>query len=386
MKIIMSAYSMKPPLTGIGIYTRHLFHGLNQSKQVSELICIPQNDINNQKIVKKKYFFINKMIKSLPGTYAALNHYRDITFRRKTLLLSEKDFIYHEPSYILRPYSGLKVCTVHDLSHLHYPQCHPRERVNFLSKQLAKSITSAHHIITGSDFVRNEIIDFFKVSPHKVSVVYHGVSKRYRPYTQNDLRPILARYQLMEKKYLLCVATLEPRKNLERLIQAFCQLPRRLRQKYPLVLIGSKGWGSAKLEKLMDQLVRKNEIYWLGYVSAFDLPYLYAGAIAFLYLSIYEGFGLPILEALASGVPCIVSDVSSMPEVVGNAGLRVNPFDIELITARLNQVLNDSSLRDDLKDKGITQASKFSWETCITNTLRVYESILASLSVTVLRS
>ncbi|WP_081441691.1 glycosyltransferase family 4 protein [Rickettsiella grylli] len=386
MKIIINGHSIKAPLTGIGLYTRQLFQGLKHNGRITELICIPENTGTIGKDIKKNSFSpIKKMIKSLPGTYTTFNQWRSLNFRRKTRLLAQKNFIYHEPSYILHPYAGPKVCTVHDLSHIHYPQYHPRERVKFLSKQLAKSIASAQHIITGSNFIRNEIINFFNVSPDKISVVYHGVSKRFQPYTQNELNPI-ARYQLTKKKYLLSVATREPRKNIKRLLHAYSRLPASLRKQYPLVLIGSKGWNSVQLEKLIDKQVRKKEIYDLGYVPDLDLPYLYAGAAAFLYLSIYEGFGLPILEALASGIPVIASNVSSIPEVMGTAGCLVNPFDVMSITERLNEILNDPILRDHLKQKGIVHAAQFSWETCITNTIGVYESILASSSVTVLRS
>ncbi len=380
MRIIINGHSLKPPLTGIGHYTQCLLQGLQHNARIRELVCIPKINNDDENLDKKNYWStkINSFIRSLPGTYAALNKFRNINFKKKVASFSEKNFIYHEPSYILRPYSGLKICTVHDLSHIHYPQYHPRERVKFLLKHLAISIEHAQHIITGSHFVRREIIDFFKLPANKITTVYHGVAKIFRPRAENDLKPVLARYQLLGKKYLLYIGTLEPRKNIERLIQAFCRLPPQWRAQYPLILVGSKGWCSYKLEKLIHQLTQKEQFYYLGYVPEEDLPYLYSGAHAFVYLSLYEGFGLPVLEALASGIPCMTSNVSSIPEVVGEAGLLVNPWDVDAITAALSRLLSDPVLRADLKRKGLLQAAKFSWQSCVNNTIDVYEGILAS--------
>jgi alpha-1,3-rhamnosyl/mannosyltransferase len=380
MNVILNTDSLQAPLTGIGWYTRHLLEGLQKHNDINQLVCIPNINVTNQ-LTKTSFILkqnLKKVIKFFPGTYASLNCIRNVKFKNKARFLIGNNFIYHEPNYILRPYSGLKLCTVHDLSHIHYPQYHPRERVKFLLKHLAMSIKKAQHIITPSDFIRHEIIDFFKLPPNKISTVYHGFAKLFKPRVENDLKPILARYRLLEKKYLLYVGTLEPRKNIERLIQAFYRLPQQWRKQYPLVLVGSKGWRSGKLEKLIHKLIKKEEVFYLGYIPEADLPYLYSGAHVFLYLSLYEGFGLPVLEALASGIPCITSDVSSIPEVVGDAGLLVNPWSVDAITEILKRLLSDPVLQADLRRKGPIQASKFSWEMSLNKTIDVYESILSS--------
>lgn len=288
----------------------------------------------------------------------------------------DQNFIYHEPCYILRPYSGPKICTVHDLSHIRYPYYHPKQRVKFLLDNLPGSIYEADHIITASEFIRNEIIDLFNISPIKVTCVYHGVSKAFKARRFIDIKSVLAIYGLHEKSYLLSVGTLEPRKNLEHLIQAFNQLPEKQRKKYPLVVIGIKGWHTHPLVKMMQPLIKKEQLYCLGYVPEAYLPFLYSGAFGFLYISIYEGFGLPILEAMASGIPTLTSSESAMPEVVGDAAMQVNPFDIEMITDQLNHLINDLTLRDRLKQLGPIQAAKFSWESCVEGTIGVYQQTL----------
>ncbi|MCZ6908285.1 MAG: glycosyltransferase family 1 protein [Rickettsia endosymbiont of Ixodes persulcatus] len=269
------------------------------NNKITKLMHMPVISANNYNKYRNNFFFekIKKIMRCCSIAYTCLEYYRNYIFSKKSRYFYYKNFIYHEPCYILRPYSGIKICNVHDLSHIYYIECHPRERVKFLFKYLPKSIKEADHLITGSHFMRNEIINYFRISPEKITTIYHGVSKIFRPRQFVEIAHILARYGLLEKSYLLSVGTLEPRKNLERLIQAFNLLPERQRKKFPLVLVGMKGWGTHRLMKLINQLIRKEELYCLGYVSSDDLPYLYSGAYGFVYVSLYEGFGLPLLEA-----------------------------------------------------------------------------------------
>lgn len=253
--------------------------------------------------------------------------------------------------------------------------------MNFLLRYLPDSVRKADHIITASEFIRNEIIDLFNLSPVKVTCVYHGVSKVFKVRPFIDVKSVLAIYALHEKSYLLSVGTLEPRKNLECLIHAFKRLSEQSRNKHPLILIGLKGWQTHCLEKMIQPLIKKQQLYCLGYVPETDLPYLYSGAYGFIYISIYEGFGLPLLEAMASGIPTLASNESAMPEVVGDAAMLVNPLDIDLITDKLNQLINDVTLRDRLKQLGPIQAAKFSWESCIQNTIVVYQQTLKALGI-----
>lgn len=381
MNIILNTTSLQHPLTGIGWYTRHLLEGLQKNNFIKQLICIPHEKKFNQ--IEKKFFplqsNIKKTIKHFPGAYNALNSYRNIKFIKKTRFLMNEKFLYHEPCYILRPYSGPKVCTIHDLSHIHCPEYHPKERVMFLNRHL--DINKADHIITGSDFIRKEIINIFNISPNKITRIYHGISKAFKVRDFFEIKITLRRYNLHNKSYLLYVGTLEPRKNLESLIQAFKQLPDQLRKNYPLVLVGIKGWKTGRLEKLTKKLINQEQLYFLGYVPESELPFLYSGAYGFIYLSVYEGFGLPLLEAMASGIPTLASDQSSMPEVVGDAAIITNPFDIDLITDKLNQLITDVTLRDTLKKLGPLQAVKFSWDSCVENTIKVYQQTLKSLGI-----
>lgn len=381
MNIILNGQTLQCPLTGIGYYTRYLLEGLKKNELINQIICIPNIKTSYQN-TEKNYFIkknIKKFIKFLPYTYSVLHTFRNANFYNKTHFLVKENYIYHEPCYILKPYLGPKVCTIHDLSHIRYPEYHPKERISFLNRYL--NIYNANQIITPSNFIKNEIINIFDISPNKISTVYHGVSKIFKPRKFNEIKHFLMRYNLHDKSYLLSVGTLEPRKNLVRLLQAFRQLPDQQRRKYPLVLVGTKGWNISRFEKLIHPLIKKEQLYCLGYIPEVDLPYLYSGAYGFIYLSVYEGFGLPLLEAMASGIPTLASSVSAMPEIVGNAAILANPFDLDLIAVKLNQLTDDLTLRKTLKKMGPLQADKFSWDSCIENTIAVYRRTLNSLGV-----
>lgn len=383
MNIILNTHTLRYPLTGIGKYTQNLLNGLRINQSINQIICIP-NILKNSSEIPNKNIFISKLKKNLrilPGLYSSYNFLNDILFKNKTQHLLGENFIYHEPGYVLKPYSGFKICTIHDLSHIKYPSYHPKERVNFLSRYLPSSVLKADHIITISKFIRNEIIHLLNIPPEKVTCIYLGVSKLFKIRSNIDVKSVLAIFNLIDKSYLLSVGTLEPRKNLERLIQAFQQLPEQQRNKYPLVLVGIKGWNTSRFEKIARSLIKKQQLYCLGYVPEIYLPYLYSGAYGFIYISIYEGFGLPLLEAMASGIPTLASSASALPEVVGDSAIMVNPFDIDLITDKLNQLINDLDLRDRLKQLGPIQASKFSWESCIENTIEIYQRTLKASGV-----
>ena len=318
---------------------------------------------------------LKRIIKEFPGSYTTLNYYRKIKYTYNTYSLINKKFVYHEPCYVLKPYLGPKICTIHDLSHIHYPESHPKERVKFLLRYLPTTINTADHIITGSEFIRQELINLCNVSSDKVTTIHHGISKVFKVRSVNQFNFVLSRYGLNGKTYLLSVGTLEPRKNLERLIYAFKKLPEHQRVKFPLVIVGVQGWKTCHLKKLVQSLIIKGQIYILGYVIEYDLPYLYSGAYGFIYLSIYEGFGFPILEALASGIPTLASNISSIPEIVDNSAILCNPFNVDEITIKIKYLLDDINWREKLKISGPKQAEKFSLSTFIEKTIDVYRKI-----------
>lgn len=379
MQVILNVDAIQPPLTGIGHYALQLARGLQRHPSISDIrffsayrwIVDPEQALHaNQSL--------SQVRSRIPFKTLALHLYnfaRSQLFRWHTRNL--KNYVLHTPNYILMPFPGAAVTTVHDLSYLHYPQHHPRERIAFMERQMPRTLAQAAMIITDSEFVRQELIDLLSVAAHRVQTVPLGVEDSFHPRSPAELAPTLTRYGLADLPYLLVVATLEPRKNLLHLAEAYSRLPMALRQRHPLVIVGARGWLTGELEQRLEPLEHSGQVKRLGYLPQDDLPLLYAGAWAFAFPSLYEGFGLPVLEALASGTPTLTSNRSSLPEVAGDAAVLVNPEDVDAITAGLERLLTDSEWHALAVERGLRQASQFSWERCVEETVAVYQRALA---------
>jgi len=378
MKIILSVDAINPPLTGIGNYALQLARGLPLHSAIRDIryfsayrwVENPEQALStNQPIARIRRSIPFKNTAAL--VYGALQRRY---FHWKTRALG--DYIIHAPNYVLPRCDGPAVTTIHDLSHLHYPQHHPPERIAYLAAHLPDTLARASCVIAVSDFVRQEIIELLGVPPARVITVPNGVDPVYQPYPATRTEPVLNRYGLTGTTYLLVVATLEPRKNLTRLLDAYARLPAPLQEQYPLVLAGAQGWGMDTLEQRLEPLERRGQVRRLGYVSQADLPLLYAGAWAFAYPSLYEGFGLPVLEALASGVPTLTSERSALPEVTGDAALLIDPEAVDELTTGLERLLTDTHWRSLAIERGLRQASRFSWQRCVDETVAVYQQVL----------
>jgi len=232
----------------------------------------------------------------------------------------------------------------------------------------------SHHIITVSENSKSEIIKYLNVSEEKISVIYGGYADIFKLESDDRLSSDVKRKYNITGNYLLYVGTLEPRKNLLGLIRAYAQS--RAKDDFILVLAGGKGWQYENIFKLVRELKLENRIIFTGYVPENDLPGLYQGATLFVYPSFYEGFGLPPLEAMACGLPVIVSHTTSLPEVVGDAGVYVDPNDVEQISFSIDTVLSDSELRQTLIQRGLERAKLFSWEKAAKETLKLYQKVV----------
>lgn len=284
--------------------------------------------------------------------------------------------VQHGPNFLLLPYAGPSVVTIHDLSFIHYPEYHPRERLRMLERELPKTLSQADHILTVSEYVRQEIIQVLGVPPSRVSVSSNGVAPTFHPMSSERTRPVLRELGLEHGRYLLCVATREPRKNLARLLNAFSGLPVGLKSAFPLVLAGSDGWLTEDLERLIHPLESSGLARRLGYVPEPSLPALVAGASGLAMPSFYEGFGLPVLEAMACGVPVLTANRASLPEVAGDAALLVDPENELAIREGLEQLLTDGQFRRTATGRGLKQAMKFTWAACVDQTVQAYHHVV----------
>ena len=280
--------------------------------------------------------------------------------------------LYHEPNYVPIRFDVPVVTTVHDLSWLRYPDAHPIDRVRWLEKGLPRALEQSAAILVDSEFVRQEVLTTFGIDPQRVTVAHLGVGAQFRPRSREETNAVLRPLALVHGSYLLTVGTIEPRKNLAHALEAYALLPPALRERFPLVVAGAKGWRSGAMEVKLRQLADCGQIRFLGHVPGGDLPALYAGAAAFVFPSLYEGFGLPPLEAMASGVPVLVSDRASLPEVVGEAGVTLDPERPERTAELIVALMGDAGERTRLGGAVVERARGFTWEACAKLTLAVY--------------
>jgi glycosyltransferase involved in cell wall biosynthesis len=280
--------------------------------------------------------------------------------------------IVHGPNYFLPPQADSGIITLHDLSVFRYPETHPQDRIKDFERQFERSVDRATHVITDSETVRQEVLREFGIDQRNITAIPLGAGPQFHARSTTELDAHLKPLGLVPGGYALCVSTLEPRKKIAELIGAWRALPDPLRGSNPLVLAGAKGWLNDSLHDAVSDGVAAGWLKHLGFVAERSLPALYAGASLFLYPSIYEGFGLPPLEGMASGVPVLVSDKSCAAEVCGDAAAYADPDDIDNFRSAIIQALTDSQWRAEARSKGLERASAFSWEKCIAETVAVY--------------
>jgi glycosyltransferase involved in cell wall biosynthesis len=278
--------------------------------------------------------------------------------------------------YTAPPFVKTKVVSViHDISYEHLPETFNRRSRFQMKLTIRHTAKRAAHILAPSEYSRQDIIDTYKIDPTRISTIPLAAPEFYKPIPDADvLKDAKSRYGLPDD-YILAVGSIQPRKNLVRLMSAYALLMQKGHDLPPLVLAGKKAWLAD--ETLEGEALKavKDKVIFTGYVPDCDLPSLYSGAICFVYPSFFEGFGLPPLEAMQCGTPVITGNLTSLPEVVGDAGILVDPYNIEQIAAALERVLGDEQLRSDLSKRGLERASLFTWDRTARQTLDIFEKI-----------
>ncbi len=267
------------------------------------------------------------------------------------------------------------VVTIHDLGYLHFPRAHRLLDRLYLDLSTRYNARAAAHIIADSQATKRDLVERYGVAPSKIAVIYPGYDgETFQPLRDREaIEAVKARYGIAGD-YILFVGTIQPRKNLVRLMEAFSLLKRQAAD-LQLVIAGKKGWLYEAIFRRVRELGLEGRVVFTGYVAEEDLPALFSGARLFVFPSLYEGFGLPVLEAMACGVPVVCSNASSLPEVAGDAALLFDPLDVEGMAAAMERVLGDERLRAELVERGLKRARGFSWERCARQTLAVLESV-----------
>ncbi|UXM85418.1 glycosyltransferase family 4 protein [Methanococcus aeolicus] len=364
MKIGIIANSLNPPRTGVGNVLYNVLKNIPKRKYKNfYLINYEKNNIfpETNKIIIKNPF---KMAKTFLW-------YQTLPMKNE---LKELDII-HNP-YQLPTFFNFKqkyILSVLDIIQILFPK--EIKKSVYISQKimLSKSIQSADKIISISHHTKNDIIKHFKIPKDKIKVIHLAANENYKPLNEKEIDKIKQKYNL-NYPFILYVGTLEPRKNIPTLLKAFYKLKKR-GIIHKLVITGKKGWKYKSIFETIEKLNLQKDVIFTGYVPDEDLPALYNAADLFVYPSIYEGFGLPPLEAMQCGTPVITSNTSSLPEVVGDAGIMVNPYDVDELANKMYEVLTNDGLREELSKKGIERAKLFSWKKCAEEHLKVYEEV-----------
>ncbi len=376
LTLYLNATPLLLPKTGIRQYTLSLLAQLAQLEEIvphyfylthwSDQLVSSEGSIGGSHLWKLKNFIRDRMPYSLEIQHRA----RGALFRKGAK--GGVGAVYHEPNFLPFETDLTTVITAHDLSVLRYPETHPAARVKFMVACLPRAVASAAYVITDSEFVRQELIAEYFLPPEKVVTIHLAAGAEFTSQPAGKMETVLARHGLLARKYLLAVGTLEPRKNLVTAIRAYAELPASVRREYSLVLAGLRGWHNEELDKLLNPLVGRGEVKVLGFVPEQDLPALYVGATAFVYPSLYEGFGLPPLEAMACGTPVITSNRASLPEVVGDAGIQVEAMDVTGLRDAMLHLIEDPQERSRRSAMGLARSAQFSWAKTAAETVAVY--------------
>jgi glycosyltransferase involved in cell wall biosynthesis len=288
--------------------------------------------------------------------------------------------IFHSTDFVLPPVRQARtILTVHDLTFMRLPQCAEAGLRAYLNKVVPRSIERADLVLADSQSTKNDLVELLGISPDKIEVVYAGVERRFRPMEgERALQRVKKRYGL-DFPFILSLGTLEPRKNFTGLIEAYALMRDKGKEvkdrELKLVIAGGKGWLYDEIFARVKELGMENEVIFPGFVADEDLPALYNLAKLFAFPSLYEGFGLPPLEAMACGTPVVTSDRPSLPEVVGEAGLMVKATDSQELAKAMERGLTDKNLRREMREKGLKQAAKFTWEAAAGKLLDVYSTL-----------
>lgn len=363
--------------SGCGQIVTNLLSEFRGSKAANEYFLITFKDDPSTYVRKNENF-----IEIQSGLYAA-GSIKRILWNQFVLpyhMLKNKIDLLHIPVPDLFMKACPTVVSIEDLAEYRIKNKYSPLRMLYRKAILPRIARKADHIITVSESSKKDIVELLGTSPDKISVIYHGINKNFRPLDREGaFGSIREKYRVPEEYILYVGRIMHPSKNIVRIIRAFHRLRSIKGIRHKLVLVGKNDWGHETVHKTIRELRMEEEVLFMGYVPDSDLPFFYNCAAAFVFPSLYEGFGLPVIEAMACGLPVMTSNVSSMPEVAGDAALLVNPYDLNEIENGIYSLLSDDRLRQDLIRKGIERSKLFSWCKAGEKYMKIYASVLDNL-------
>ena len=356
--------------TGIGVYTRNLWEQLGRR---SDVCVTPVDGFGNRAAVDSA-----RESFSFPWRYgpsAAMTTLTGCSFpgaRR----LHERIDVYHATDYWIPRLRGTPVvATLHDAIAVSHPEWAPPRHRWVKNALLKSSARWADAVVTVSAAMVPEIVEYFGVSADRISVVHNGISSEWLDRVDSRQSAATLQRHGLESGYVLTVGTLQPRKNLGRLLKAHAAMSPEYKRLHPLLVVGSQGWVSDEEMEMLVAAAARRQAIWLQHVPEADLKAIYQNACALAVPSLYEGFGLPLIEGFASAIPVLTSDAASLSEISGGAALLVDPLDVEAIADGLKRIVADPGLRKELVERGNKRIHDFSWQRCAAQTIDVYRKV-----------
>ena len=377
MRIAYDGIPLVGQRSGIGYYTEHLIRAVARADREARCVIVGPWPVRSSRGFSSLSFAEPNIELPTPRLWTRLyRRIRDELGVPASLeaLVGPVD-VFHGTNFLLsHPVRRAKrVVSIHDLTVMLFPEWHPAGRLREMHAGLRASAEAADRIIAVSRHTKNDIVKHLGVEPDRVAVVPLAVDPSLRPLPRAEIDAALAPLGLTHGAYLLFLGTIEPRKNVGRLLDAVLAAGPDVG---PVVLAGGLGWGNDALRPRIAELTRQGRVRSLGYVQETLRIGLLGGARALVYPSLYEGFGLPPLEAMACGTPVVTSDVASLPEVVGDAALLVDPLHTDELASAIERLWHDEALRADLRARGLARARQFTWEATARLTLDVYARAL----------
>ncbi len=368
LRVLYNALTLTPPFSGVQVYSCQLIKQAireNGSEDFRFIPLLPEKS--------SVFSFSDRILTVKTTTRPRRIAYEHTQIHR--LFQKQQATLLHAPSYILPVhFKGPAVLTVHDTIALDFPSYCKNSNALYFSLLLKKSIRSADRIIAVSRQVKDDILRHCAIDPDKIQVVYHGVDASFRSVTDSTQMEHIRKKYRLPGRYLLFVGNIEPKKNLERMFEALFQIRNKIDHK--LVIAGRWGWKYRPVQKAVQKLDLRDQVVFLDYVDQADLPALYTGADLFLFPSLYEGFGLPVLEAMACGTPVMTSDKGSLPEISGGHAFYTNPMCSDEMARDILSALDDHSTRLTKSRAGREHASLFTWEKTWQQTKQIYLSMV----------
>lgn len=363
MRIFVEGTPLFGKRTGVGQYTKRLLEKVAETDKSNTYTVFgflflgkPLHAPINKSLVSYR------LIRYMPGRVYNKILKANIPMPVDLLMTTKPDVVLF-PNFVRWPlaFGEKSLIVIYDLSYVSHGQHAQDANRRYLTKFVPKSIKKASAIITISENSKREIMEEYGVGEDRITIINPAIDhQEYRPRTSEEAATVRKKFNL-DKPYILYTGTLEPRKNIVGILEAYAALPEEIRSAYSLVLAGGKGWQDQEIKAKLAELSHL-DVRQTGYVADEDLPPLYTAASVFVYPTHYEGFGMPPLEAMACGTPVITSNNSSLPEVVGDAGVMIDADDTAALTANIKKVLSDPQLVETLRQNGFRQAAKFNWE------------------------